>query len=258
MDHLGSPIASGRTAQIFRTGEDRVLKLYETWVPRGAVESECLAMKLAAAAGLPVPEPGEVADVDGRFGFEMPFIAGQNGMERLYGGAPIEQEAVRTAKLQAAVHRAPGKGLPPTREKLAWRIQRCDLLSPPVKKALEDLLDGLPDRTAFLHGDFHPANVIGPPEAPWIVDWVDASCGDPAADVARSLVLFGEGVAARAGEQNNFRTAYLSAYRLETGSSLPRLQDWLTVCRAARLWERAERNPESLLELIEAALRRKG
>jgi aminoglycoside phosphotransferase (APT) family kinase protein len=44
------------------------------------------------------------------------------------------------------------------------------------------------------HGDLHPSNVILGSDGPMIVDWFDASRGDPIADVARSSVtLLGDG-----------------------------------------------------------------
>ena len=51
---------------------------------------------------------------------------------------------------------------------------------------------GRPPR--LCHGDLHPSNVILTRDGPVIVDWFDASRGDPVADVARSsLMLLGDG-----------------------------------------------------------------
>jgi aminoglycoside phosphotransferase (APT) family kinase protein len=43
--------------------------------------------------------------------------------------------------------------------------------------------------SALCHGDMHPSNVILTDDGPMIVDWFDASRGDPVGDVARSLLL---------------------------------------------------------------------
>src|ERR1044071_5794670 len=43
------------------------------------------------------------------------------------------------------------------------------------------------------HGDMHPSNVILAPDGPMIVDWFDASRGEPVADVARTCLLLGDG-----------------------------------------------------------------
>jgi aminoglycoside phosphotransferase (APT) family kinase protein len=44
------------------------------------------------------------------------------------------------------------------------------------------------------HGDLHPSNVLLGRDGPVIVDWFDASRGDPIADVARSsLTLLSDG-----------------------------------------------------------------
>jgi thiamine kinase-like enzyme len=39
------------------------------------------------------------------------------------------------------------------------------------------------------HGDLHPGNVIMAGDGPVIIDWFDASRGDPVADIARTSLL---------------------------------------------------------------------
>src|SRR5439155_888462 len=42
----------------------------------------------------------------------------------------------------------------------------------------------------LVHRDLHPLNVMMTPEGPMIIDWANASAGDPAFDVADTWVLF--------------------------------------------------------------------
>lgn len=48
----------------------------------------------------------------------------------------------------------------------------------------------LPDGEALCYGDFHPRNVIVDGDELTNIDWVDASSGPPAADLARSAIIF--------------------------------------------------------------------
>jgi aminoglycoside phosphotransferase (APT) family kinase protein len=54
-----------------------------------------------------------------------------------------------------------------------------------------------PHGEAVCHGDLHPGNVIMSPQGPVIIDWIDASRGDPLADVARSVLLLRHSVLPR-------------------------------------------------------------
>ncbi|WP_308530680.1 aminoglycoside phosphotransferase family protein [uncultured Paenibacillus sp.] len=58
-----------------------------------------------------------------------------------------------------------------------------------MKQEIMDYLKSLPDGTRLCHGDFHPENVmIG--ERNWVIDWMTGMIGNPAGDVARTLLLF--------------------------------------------------------------------
>jgi aminoglycoside phosphotransferase (APT) family kinase protein len=41
-----------------------------------------------------------------------------------------------------------------------------------------------------VHRDLHPLNVMMTPDGPMVIDWANASSGDPAFDVADTWVLF--------------------------------------------------------------------
>src|SRR5437588_451136 len=51
------------------------------------------------------------------------------------------------------------------------------------------VLEGLPAGDRLCHGDFHPGNLMGTWEAPVVIDWGNASRGEPLADVARTEFL---------------------------------------------------------------------
>jgi aminoglycoside phosphotransferase (APT) family kinase protein len=61
------------------------------------------------------------------------------------------------------------------------------------------------DDDRMLHLDLHPGNVILTRRGPVVIDWCNAGAGDPAADVATTLVTVGSadvpGAAARLGRR---------------------------------------------------------
>lgn len=53
-------------------------------------------------------------------------------------------------------------------------------------------LKSLPEGDSVCHGDFHPDNVLLSDDDVTIIDWMDASRGNPLADIARtSIILLG-------------------------------------------------------------------
>ena len=46
-----------------------------------------------------------------------------------------------------------------------------------------------------VHRDLHPLNVMMTPDGPMVIDWANASAGDPAFDVADTWILFACGTA---------------------------------------------------------------
>ena len=65
------------------------------------------------------------------------------------------------------------------------RIEKDGLLASSTVEALREFVDAMPVAHTFIHGDFHPANVmVMPDDELLIIDMSDASEGHPALDVA--------------------------------------------------------------------------
>ena len=103
----------------------------------------------------------------------------------------------------------------------------------------------MPDGDRLCPGDFHPINVLGQNSRPMVIDWPDACCGDPAADVCRSyllLTLHAEVIA----------EPYLDAYCGNTNMPRANILDWLPYVAAARLAEDVPDDWARLLEIVHA------
>jgi aminoglycoside phosphotransferase (APT) family kinase protein len=108
------------------------------------------------------------------------------------------------AKLHLEMHRYGVPELPSLKERLAKRVSRItgevpdDLreFAEKVKAAAFARLEDLPEDDKLCHGDFHPDNIIMSSRGPIIIDWSDTTKGNPAADVARTSILFSIGTPA--------------------------------------------------------------
>jgi len=240
------PIAHGRTADVYAWEDGTVLKLFHNWVELEDIEYEARVARTVHASGLPVPLPGGILQVDGRNGLIYERVDGSSMLEA-FQHKPWRwfHYARRLATLQAAMH---AKGseidLPPQRKRLERKIQRAGALPGSAQSAILSSLDSLPDGDRICHGDFHPGNVLLTGQGEVIIDWIDASLGNPLADVARSSILL---LGAAASDQipnlfmkalvRLFHAAALRHYfRLRPGGEAE-YRRWLPVVAAARLSE---------------------
>lgn len=250
-----SPLASGRTADVYRAAPGTVVKLFQTWISEAYVASERNKASAVHSMGLPTPAVGELVRQGGRLGILFEEILGSSMLEQLNREPDsLEPLARRMARLHRSVHerRAP-EAIPPQRALLAEKISRSELLRDEQRQALLDRLARLPDGDRLCHGDFHPGNIMLTERGPTIIDWADACRGNPAADVARtSILIFGyvENVVADESVRTSvrrFHQTYLDAYFEHDSDLRTEYRDWLPVMAAARLSDRMEAAEEAWL-----------
>jgi aminoglycoside phosphotransferase (APT) family kinase protein len=159
----GKLIAAGRDSNIYEYGKGKVLRRSRSG--RSQIH-EAKTMEYVRAHGFPAPEVLSVSE-DG-----MDVV-----MTRVDGPTMIEAFSARP-----------------------WTLKRFGRMLAELHQALHLLdapawLPGAPcgSGEALLHMDFHPLNVILSREGPVVVDWTNASRGDPLVDVAATWVLLASG-----------------------------------------------------------------
>jgi len=102
----------------------------------------------------------------------------------------------------------------------------------------------MPEGDRVCHGDFHPANVLVSGKDANVIDWMDASSGNPLADVARTTIIaLGEAESAEIsnlllkGFVKIFHSMYIKHYfHLRPGGE-EEYHRWLPIIAGARLSE---------------------
>jgi aminoglycoside phosphotransferase (APT) family kinase protein len=187
---LGPPLGRGRTADVFAWSDDQVLKLFHADLAPEAINRERLVAE--ALNELPVAAPRYFGgtQLDGRTGLVFERINGAS-MLGVLARQPWRVVALgqQLAHLHSGIHAQPAPQLPSQRAYLERLIGRALDLPEHARAAALERLAGLPDGDRLCHGDFHPDNVVLSASGPVVLDWMTASRGVPAADVARTMLL---------------------------------------------------------------------
>lgn len=237
-------LGAGKVAEVFAHGE-YVAKLYFEAAAKREVFREAAILSAIETFGLPTPRVIEAGQFDGRWGLVMTRAPGKPFLEAMLADAaviPPHLDAMVRMHRQIHSHAIPV--LPPHKAKLADALGRAPRLGDKRRAQLIDALDALPTGRRLCHLDYHPLNIIGTPDDAIVIDWLDASSGDPAADVCRTLVLLTPHVPQVA-------EAYVDAYVAASGVTREAVLAWRPVIAGARL---AEGVPEEdyLMSLAEA------
>jgi aminoglycoside phosphotransferase (APT) family kinase protein len=154
----GALIARGRAADIFAAGPDRVLRRYREGETRDVLV-EAAVMEHARSHGFPVPA---VHDADGR---------------------DLVLERLRGTTMLADLARRP------------WLVRRHGQALAQLHQRLHEIPAPAGLRAPFgsgqqlAHFDLHPDNVMLTPRGPVVIDWSNASRGEPADDIATTWVI---------------------------------------------------------------------
>lgn len=262
------PLASGREAEVFLREDGTILKLMRDAAGTGRVQREAAALAALAAQGHRCPAPRGIVTVDGRPGLLMDRVEGGDLLGVL-GRHPLSvfKAGAAIARCHADIHAcAAPPGLPDLRRELRSRIEVARSLPDELRREVSEILDDLPDGDRLCHGDLHFGNLLGTWSDPTVIDWGTASCGDPAADVARTKLLLGIGEVDPSSPllikvlapvcRGRVVANYLATYRRLSPIDKNRLARWEVVQAAARLAEPIPSEHPRLLALIKRNITR--
>ena len=199
-----------------------------------------------------MPELLGVERVDGRAASVWERIDGPSLWQRIVD-APAR--SAEFGALLADVHEAlfqlvPPVTLPSQRDRLTTKIRIAAATIDAAHGAALALIPAPAGRPRLCHGDLHPSNIILSDDGPVLVDWFDASRGDPMADIARSwIVLLAEGAdapphlpGADRGTLEAVTAAYLARMREHRDVDQRLLELWEAVNAVARMAEGVRRD----------------
>jgi aminoglycoside phosphotransferase (APT) family kinase protein len=250
---IGDLVARGTRSTVHAYGRGAVIKVPMPSTPEGWIRAEAQYADAARGAGAPAPRLLGVEEVDGRAASVWERVGGTS-MWQLVVDRPDQSAAL--GRLLADVQHAlfelvPPVTLPRQRDRLVSKIRRAAATVDPSLGGALAFLPAPVGSPRLCHGDLHPSNVLLARDGPVIVDWFDASRGDPVADVARSSVtLLNDG----ANPPEHLPGADPATLEVLTGAYLTRLRErieidddllarWQAVSAVGRIAEGVARGP---------------
>jgi len=234
-------VGEGATTTVYKDG-DKAIKLYPKKASMEHIKAEVMRQKLAHELGLPVPEVYEIKEFDnGSTGIIMQCVEGVPIMHPNMAEEEFPQALATLVELQCHIHSQDGTGFPIQAEQIKIKIDRNRFVKKKVKKQLQQLLEELTgDATSLCHGDFHPLNILNDGNKYWIIDWVDATVGNPLADVCRSYLILMQFAP-------ELTEAYLKIFCMKSGFVQEDILAWLPIIAAGRLTEGVDKKAKEML-----------
>ena len=262
-ENIGMPIAYGRTAEIYNWHNGQVLKLFYNWFELKDIEFEARVARAILASGLPVPTVGDVIQVNGRNGLVYQRVDGETMLKKMITEPwNVFSYAHLMAELHFKMHASTIQAdIPSQRQKLSSKIRRAEALPEHLRAKALDALEAMPDYNRLCHGDFHPGNILIAAQGEIVIDWIDASNGNPLADVARTTILALGATETRQIQGllqkalvRMFHAAYIHYYFKLSPGGEAEYNRWLSIVAAARLNENISELQEWLIAKAEKGL----
>ena len=215
-------------SKIYRDG-DKLIKVYLS-DPYEYVEQAYKRQKFVYEAGVPAPAVYGIKKIsDTETAIEMEYIDGKPLVSMYDGkGDAALTEAMRVmVKLQCRMNAVDASGLPDLTDFYVHEITATPYLTAPLKETLLALMKSLDKgKSNLCHGDIHPHNIMYNGDKFYIIDWEDASKGDPAADACMSYFY---SLRWSAKDKKDSAEQYLRLFCEESGIPRDDILAWLPV-----------------------------
>ncbi len=256
-------VAEGREAEMFEWDDGKLLRLLRDGFEAGGLEREALGLEAARLSGVRVPAVFSQITVAGRHGMIVERLEGEDLLTAV-GKQPwkVFRVGYITGSVHAAINKAAAPPeLPALKDRLRDRIEQAGILPERLSRFALERLDALAAGDRLCHGDFHPANIMEHRGQVAVIDWTNATRGDPDADYARTRLMMrlgslppGTSVALRVMAlfgRSLLGVLYDRSYRRARRVDMRAVRAWDVPVMAARLAEGIEEERPALLKRLQ-------
>ena len=189
-------IGKGANGTIYRLDEDKIVKVYNpTTNTLDRIEQEKYVAKKMLIYDIPSAISYDIVKVDDKYGLVYEWInASTLGQYLSNNPDQLDVFATRMAKLLVKLHSTKFEKdvLPDGRKNLHMWVniaEQSGYYSDEVISKLRNLINSIPYRDTFIHGDFHPGNIMVMNDELILIDMTDVSVGNPIIDLLGSYQI---------------------------------------------------------------------
>ncbi|MGI5824160.1 MAG: phosphotransferase family protein [Bacillota bacterium] len=243
--NLDRVIAVRNSKTVYRDG-DLCVKVFDSGYSKADVLNEAMNQARIEETELNIPKIIEVLKIEGKWAIVSEYIKGKTLAQLMKENPEQKDEYIELmVDLQIEVNSQKCPLLNKLRDRLDEQINKAEV-SNAAKYDLYTRLNGMPKNAKLCHGDFEPANIIITEEnEAYIIDWSQAAQGNPAADAARTYLLFWlEGDISGAEK-------YLDLFCEKTNVAKHYVQKWMPIVAASQSVKGNEKEREFLLSWVD-------
>ncbi|MBQ7677313.1 MAG: anti-sigma factor antagonist [Lachnospiraceae bacterium] len=191
----GLPVLGmGASCEVYRMDDERVLKLYLAEIPLALIRQEKEYAQTAFLSGVRTAVSYQIVTCGGRYGTIFELMHAKT-LAELMDNDPdqLPAYAAQAGQLLSEIHHTSFQegALPRISAHYHDMADRMgDYLTPEEIARLHRFIDSIPERDTFVHGDFHPKNIMNSDEGLMLIDMADASMGNPVFDLGASYMSF--------------------------------------------------------------------
>ena len=189
-------IGKGANGEIYRLDEDKIVKVYNPAINTlDRIQMEKKSAKAAFIHDIPSAISYNIIKAGDRYGIIYEFINAQTlGQYITNNPEQLEEYGKKMADLLKKLHSTefePGV-LPDARKNLqVWAdiAEKSGYYSDEVISKLRNLINNIPFQNTFIHGDFHPGNIMVVNGELMLIDMTDVSVGNPIIELLGSYQI---------------------------------------------------------------------
>lgn len=234
-----------RNAKTIYKDKDNCVKVFNSDYSKADILNEALNHARVEELPINVPKIKEVTTIEGKWAIVSEYIKGKTLAQLIEENESKKDEYLnRFVEIQINVQNNKCPLLTKLKDKMNRKITLADI-SATVKYDLHTRLESTSKGNSLCHGDFNPSNIIiDENDKAYIIDWSHATQGNPAADVARTYLLFWLN-----GEIETAKK-YLDLYCEKTKTAKKEIQHFIPIVAASQSVKGNEKEREFLLSWV--------